>query len=352
MHAAFGPFAGFQADHWYFASCVIGNVAIAVAAAGYLGALVPGLSSGATLALATMALLWLIVFINLVSPRFVGQVEGLLLVAGLVPLVLVATAGWLAFDPTLFRADWNPGGKPILEVLPGSLVMVFWAFLGLESACVVAAVVDEPEKNVPRATVAGVLVAAAIYIVVSTVMMGLVPASELAVSNAPFALVATRMLGGGVGAFIAAAALLKALGTLAGWVLLTAQMSTAIAGRGNLPRAFARLRRGDIPAFGLVIAGLIGTVCVVLSISPTLGQQFGVLVEATTLFSLLTYIGACAAAMRGGTRYDNALALVGIAFCVVVIGYSAPTTLLATGAYVVLVLLVSIPLWLRRKQRP
>jgi arginine:agmatine antiporter len=332
VHAAFGPYVGFQASLWYWSSCLIGNVAIAAAAAGYLAALVPGLASSAALALVTVALLWAVMLLNLVSPRLVVQVDGLLLIAGLAPLLLLGTAGWALFDPELYRAEWNPAGAPLLEVVPGSLVLVFWAFTGLESACVAAAVVEQPEKNVPIATVAGVAIAAAVYISASTVIVGLVPAQQLAASSAPFALAAERALGPLVGPLIAAAALIKALGTLAGWVLLTAQVSQAAAERGLLPRALARLRNGDTPTLGLVAAAALGTIAAALSFAPTLGEQFGVLIEAATLFALLTYGAACLAALRSGGALDIALGAIGAAFCAVVIAGSSARVLLATGA--------------------
>jgi arginine:agmatine antiporter len=268
-----------------------------------------------------------------------------------VPLLLVGTAGWALFDPELYRAEWNPGGRPLLEVIPSSLVLVFWAFTGLESASVAVAVVEEPEKNIPIATVAGVSIAALVYITASTVIVGLVPSEQLAASSAPFALAAGLALGGIAAPLIAAAALLKALGTLAGWVLLTAQMGQAAAGRGLLPRALARVRNGDTPALGLVVAAGIGTVAVVLSVSPTLGEQFGLLIEASTLFALLTYAAACLAALRGSAA-DRALAGIGAAFCVAVIAGSSTRVLAATAVCAVGIALAWLPIALRRRASP
>src|SRR5688500_8266169 len=196
VFAAFGPFAGLQASLWYWASCLIGNVAIATAAAGYLAALFGIAPSVTTLAMIAIGLLWLVTFFNLVSPRFVGLIDAPLLVAGLIPLLLVVTFGWFSFDANQFGASWNVSGLPVYEALPNSLVLVFWAFTGLESASVAAAVVENPERNVPLATVAGVLIAALLYIAASTAIMGLAPAGELANSSAPFALVAAKMFGG------------------------------------------------------------------------------------------------------------------------------------------------------------
>jgi arginine:agmatine antiporter len=338
-----------QASLWYWASCLIGNVAIATAASGYLAALFGIAPSATALALIAVGLLWLVTVFNLVSPRFVGLIDAPLLVAGLIPILLVVTFGWFAFDATQFRESWNVSGMPYYEALPNSLVLVFWAFTGLESASVAAAVVENPERNVPLATVAGVLIAALLYIAASTVIMGLAPAGELANSSAPFALVAAKMFGGSVaGPLVAGAGMLKALGTLAGWVLMTAQVSRAAADHGLLPEVFARTRAGDTPVAGLIIAGVLGTAAIVLTISPTLGQQFGLLIEASTLFALLTYLGACAAALRYRLEGETTLAIVGAAFCIFVIGWSSVPVLAATGLCMVVFALCYLPA-MRRK---
>jgi arginine:agmatine antiporter len=284
----------------------------------------------------------------MVSPRFVGQFDGLLLVAGLIPLLLVITAGWSTFDGSQFRESWNVGGHPLYQALPNSLALVFWAFTGLESASVAAAVVDRPERNVAIATIAGVLIAAFIYIAASVVIFGVAPATDIAASNAPFALAAANILGPVAGPLVALCGGLKALGTLAGWVLMSAQVSRAAADHGLLPQAFARTRAGDTPVAGLMIAGLIGTAMILMTIQPTLGKQFGLLAEASTLFALLTYLGACAAALKYRVAGEQALAIIGGVFCLFVIGWSTVPVLVATllslGVFVLLY-------WPLRRQR-
>ena len=349
---AFGPFVGMQSSLWYWAACLIGNVAIAAAAAGYLAAFF-GVSPGAGgLAAITVGLLWLATFTNLVSPRFAGMVDGPLLLAGLIPLFLVVIFGWHFFDAAQFKASWNVSGEPIYKALPNSLVLVFWAFTGLESASVAAAVVDNPERNIPIATLAGVSIAALLYIAASAAIMGMAPAGELALSTAPFALVAAKMFGNIAGPLVAAAGMMKAFGTLVGWVLLSAQVSRAAADHGLLPQLFARTRAGDTPVAGLLIAGLLGTIAIVLTISPTLGKQFGLLSEASTLFALLTYLGACAAALKYRVAGEKVLAIVGAAFCIFVIVASSVPVLMATLICMALFVLCYWPLYRRKYLLP
>jgi len=349
---AFGPFWGSQSSLWYWAACLIGNVAIATAASSYLESFLGVTLSPALSAVFTVVLLWLVTVVNLVSPRFVGQVDGPLLVVGMVPLLLAVTVGWAAFDPAQFQASWNVSGEPLYKALPNSLALVFWAFTGLESASVAAAVVENPERNVPIATLAGVLIAAIIYIAASIVVFGLAPAAELANSNAPFALVAAKSLGHAAGPLVAICGGLKALGTLAGWVLMTAQVSRAAADHGLLPQIFARTRQGDTPVAGLIISGLLGTAAILLTIEPTLGKQFGVLAEASTLFALLTYLGACAAALKYRVRDEIGLAVIGAAFCVFVIAWSTAQVLVATLISMAVFVLLYLPLARRKYLLP
>jgi arginine:agmatine antiporter len=349
---AFGRFAGSQSSLWYWAACVIGNVAIATAASSYLANFF-GLDAGPVAgAVFTVALLWLVTVVNLVSPRFVGQFDGVLLVVGLVPLLLVVTLGWSSFDATQFRDSWNVTGQPLYQAVPNSLALVFWAFTGLESASVAAAVVDKPERNVPIATIAGVLIAAVLYIGASIVIFGLAPAADIAASGAPFALAAAKILGPTAGHLVALFGGLKALGTLAGWVLMTAQVSRAAADHGLLPQMFARTRAGDTPVAGLMVAGLLGTGAILLTIAPTLGKQFGYLSEASTLFALLTYLGACAAALRYRAAGDWPLALVGGAFCVFAIAWSTTPVLIAFAISLGVFVLLYFPLSRRRYLLP
>jgi len=345
---AFGPFAGMQVSLWYWTSCLIGNVAIAAAASGYLAAFLGLAPTPSQMAFITITLLWIATAVNMVSPRFAGLFNGPLLLAGLVPLLLIATFGWFMFDPSLFRANWNVSGLTDAAAVKQSLVLVFWAYLGLESASVCAAVVENPERNVALATVAGVLLAALIYMVVSAAMMGLAPASDLAHSSAPFALVAGKIFGPVAGPLVAGAGMLKALGTLAGWILLTAQTSRAAADHGLLPQLFARTRAGDTPVAGLATAGLVGSVCVILTISPTLGQQFGLLSEAATIFCLLMYLASCAAAIKYRLPGVYVLTVIGGAFCLCAIAWSSPATLKATAVCLVVLALFYLPA-MRRK---
>ena len=243
---AFGPFAGSQASLWYWASCLIGNVAIATAASGYLAAFF-GFDAGPALhrhhhhraAVAG-------------DRRQPGQSAvrgpGGRAAAGRRPGAAAADRhrGLVRCSTRRnSRASWNVSGMPVYQAVPNSLVLVFWAFTGLESASVAAAVVENPERNVPIATIAGVLIAA--LIIYSRQHRDHGPGTGQRSRQIHCAVRAggrARLFGPVAGPLVACCGMLKALGTLAGWVLMTAQVSRAAADHGLLPRVLrAHARR-------------------------------------------------------------------------------------------------------------
>lgn len=355
---ALGPFAGFQSTMLYWVCCWVGNIAIAVAAIGYLTSLVPAIAPPLYGAVATAALIWLMTLANILGPRLVCQFESAAIVIGLIPILLVGTAGWLYFDADIFAASWNVRGEPVMSVLPQSLVLVFWAFLGLESASVAAAVVENPRRNVAIATIGGVLLAGAVYIASCSVVMGLIPAAQLAKSGAPFADAVRVVLGPVGGATVALMALIKATATLAGWVMMTAQIGKAGADRGWFPAVLGRVDSAGIPVRSLLIMAAMMTGVVFATMAPTLGQQFGTLIEVSVLLSLLVYLFACTAVWRYeapdatlfARRRDRVLAIAAMAFCLCVIAWS-DARLLGWAAAVLLLTYPLYPLFLRGQRR-
>ena len=323
VQAGLGRFFGVQATVAYWASCWVGVVAVALAAAGYLGYLIPALAAAGPRLAATLAVIWLAVAASWLGPRMVGRVEGFTLVAGLAPVLLVAVVGWLWFDPAVFAHSWNPTGAGLLGATRSSALTAFWAFLGLECAAAAAGVVRDPARNVPRATLAGVAVAAALYIGACAVLMGLTPAADLARSSAPFADATRATVGVGGAGLIAVCAFLRAGGCTTGWVLVTSETSREAADQGAFP-AFFRSRPGErASAVNLATTGGLMSLVAVLTASPTLGSQFSELANVTVVLSLITYLLAGCSLLRLRSGVDAPRRRAGAATAVVAIACAA-----------------------------
>ena len=305
VRPSLGRDMGFLATTLYWISSWMGNNAIAVAAFGYLVILLPIPDSYWVRLLGQLALIWLMFGLNLRGPRPIARFQSYCVVLGLLPVAAVLVAGWGSFDPAVYRASWNVSGQSDAAVVFGSLAPVFWAFVGLETGAMVAGVVEDPDRNVPRATIGGILIAGTIYLVSSVLVMGIVPAAQLAQSSAPFAMVAGEMFGAWAIPLIAAAAALKATGTLGGWMLVTGESGARAAQRGFLPAIFGRLRRNGSAGWGLLIIATAMSAIAVLTLAPTVAGQFGTIIDMVVMLVVMAYIAAGLSLLVGSPEHPS-----------------------------------------------
>ncbi|MFD1556254.1 arginine/agmatine antiporter [Paraburkholderia silviterrae] len=292
---AFGPFAGYQVNMLYWLSAWVGNIAIVVVGVGYLSFFIPALKSPLALTLAGIAVLWLFVFVNILGPTVMTKVQSVTTLLALVPIVGVAIIGWFWFKPGLYMSAWNVSGHSTFTALQSTLNVTLWSFIGVETAAVSAAVVENPKKNVPIATIGGVLIAAVSYVLSTTAIMGIIPNHALQASASPFGDAVRIMLGESGGAIVALCAALGCLGSLGGWILVTAQTAKAAADDRLFSPIFGKVNSKGVPVAGLVIVGILMTIVQLTSISPNASKQFGVISSVSVIFTLVPYIYTCAA---------------------------------------------------------
>ena len=214
---AFGKSGNFMANYTYGVSLLIANVAIAISAVGYGTELFGATLSPVQIGLATIGVLWICTVANFGGARITGQLSSITVWGVIIPVVGLCIIGWFWFSPTLYANSWNPHHVPFFTAVGSSIAMTLWAFLGLESACANAEVVENPEKNVPIAVLGGTLGAAVIYIVSTNVIAGIVPNMDLANSTAPFGLAFAQMFTPEVGKVIMGLMVMSCCGSLLGW---------------------------------------------------------------------------------------------------------------------------------------
>jgi APA family basic amino acid/polyamine antiporter len=175
--------------------------------------------------------------------------------------------------------------------------LTLWAFLGLESASVASEKVINPERNIPRATLWGVAIAAVVYIVSSTVVLLLIPADQLAVSNAPFSDAIAMFWGNAAGHWIALFAAISALGALSGWILLQGELPFQMAQAGVFPKIFAKINAQGAPVVGLLVSGVLLSLVVLTNGGKSMVQIFTFLLLISTSATLVMYLFCALAAL-------------------------------------------------------
>lgn len=324
-----GRFFGFQVAIAFWTACLVGNVAVAVAATGYLAFFWPALKDPVAGTLCNLAIIWVATLAYVAGTRTASWLAAGALVVGLIPIVIAVAAGVVAFDPDLFAASWNPSGEPLKAAVPASLALIFWAYLGVESAAALSGRVRDPARNLGRASLAGVALATLVYVAATVAVFGVIPLDALAASTSPYADLAARVFGASLAGFVAVCAVAKTVGTVGGWVMMGGETARSAALSGYLPKGFAA---GDrTPLVNPLTGAAIMSIVTVLSGQPTLGGQFGMLVGVTSVLTLCIY-GVCSAALirlstgtAGHVLGAFGLVFAGAAVVAAAAGYVVPT---------------------------
>ncbi len=300
---AFGNFVGYQTNFVYSLANWIALVSMLTIIVGYLANIFPVFNNLVVSATTQIAIIWLFTWLNIRGARVVAIVQSCAFVLALIPLIFVSVFGWHWFDLKTFMAGWNVSHQSPIAAVNSSFNNIMWAFIGVESACVSAAVVKNPKRNIPLATILGVLIATILYISTCTVMMGIVPNSQLAASSAPFADTLTRIFHShSAGVIMSLIAIIDCSGAMAGWTLVTGQTAKAAAEDNLFPKLFAKTNRRGVPAVGLTVLAVVMSVVVILTISPTAQQQFNKIITMSVILYLIPYIYSAFAVMIIGVN--------------------------------------------------
>lgn len=295
----FGDFVGFQSAWTYWIGAWAGVAAISVSLVGYLGNLIPAVADNRLLGVAcAVGSIAVLTMVNVRGVATGGTLSLVLTILKIVPLLIIGTLGFIAFDVADLGA-FNTLDLPPISVIATVMALTLFSFIGVESATIPAGDVHEPEKTIPRATVIGTVLAAAVYLLSTTAVFGAVPNEELAASSAPFAVAAQAMFGDWAGPVVSLVAVISCLGAMNGLILLSGQVPMAAEFDGLAPRLFGNRNRFRAPWTGLIVSGLLAAGFTTLNFTEgDLVAVYAQLLLISTVTTMVPYAFSAAAEMK------------------------------------------------------
>jgi APA family basic amino acid/polyamine antiporter len=316
-----GEIPAFAAVWSYWVATWSANPVLAIGTVAYLKAAIPALEAVPSPVLA-LAMLWLCVGVNLLGVRSGGRVQMATTALKLAPMAAIVLLGlWVLLSAPASYVRHLPPTPITLPLTMSAATLTLFAMLGLECATIPGRRVRDPARTVPRATMVGVVVSAAIYIAVSIIPLLLLPQAALARSSAPFVDLMRPYLGAGAGRWLAAFVVISGLGALNGWTLVVGELTRTMAVSRVLPAALGRANRWGAPGMALASTGALASVLVAMNYSRSLVEAFTFLINVVTAANLPLYLLCSASlAMLGAKRGGWWLVLgsAGVAYCLFV----------------------------------
>ncbi len=339
MKRGVGEGAAFVGAWGYIVSVWAANAGITIAGISYLTRLLPWLErtpgAASTAALATI---WLFAWVNLRGLRSAGGMQSATTIIKLLPFVaVIGLAFWriaslgAAALPPISETSFSVSGAS------GAVGLTLFAMLGLESAAIPADVVEDPERNVPRATMVGTSLSAIVTLVATCSVALMLPLSVVSTSNAPVSDFIATAFGSAAGTLVALCAVISCLGCLNGWLLLSGELPASMARAGALPAWFALPNGHAAPSRGIVLGAIVSSALTLLAYTRVgvAAYNFATLIAtATNLVLYLLCVVAVARFMRDGRvpRSRSLVAATALAFAFVLWAfYSSGAESLAWG---------------------
>lgn len=293
--AGFGDFIGFLMAWGYWICVWVGNGAIVIGLLGALSYFFPVLDTNPLYQITIgLGFIWFFTWINSRGIKESGRVQVITTVLKLVPLLFVTIVGVFYFRLDNFPA-FNLTGENDFMTFPVVAVATLYAFLGIESACIPAENVKDPEVTVPRATMIGTIITTIVYILSTVVLFGILPNDLLQGSLKPYAEAAQFIAGDIGGNFVAIGVVISGMGVLNGWILISAQVPMATAKDGLFPGIFKVENKKGAPTIGLIIGSILTSLMLLLSFGGGLVDQFQFIAEISVFAALVPYLFTAAA---------------------------------------------------------
>ena len=293
LGATFGSFAGFIAGALMWISNVASSAGVAAAFAVQMANLVPWFAQPLP-RIGLLTILYLLLFaLNAFGVKLGARAITTLAVLKLTPLFSLVGIG-------LFFVDWTQvsfavGDLPSWTALGTGMVLVMFAYSGMETALVPSGEVRDPSRSVPRATMVAILLVVLLYMGLQIVSQGLL-GPVLAASGVPIADTAGVLWKTGRIVLLVTACISMA-GFLLGNLLGSSRLLFALGRDGYLPHAYGRVSAthrvpllalathavlawllalgGTFDALALISGGAICLVYALVSLAAWRGQRTG-----------------------------------------------------------------------------
>src|SRR5690348_11557309 len=299
VEVAFGRYVGFLAGMLYFLTALGAVAGVVNVLVNSIALVVPFLASPTMRIIVMLVVYGALVLINIRGVREGAGAVTVITVAKLLPLLLFICVGlFFIHGPNLGWSGW-----PSSKSLGDAVILLMFAFVGIEVALIPSGEVKNPARTVPRSAYLALVITTIIYLMIQFVAQGTLGADLGNHPDAPLAESAATFLGNLGRMVLLAGATVSAFGFVTSDILSSPRMVFAFGRDGALPKFFAHVHpRYRSPDVAIITYA---TIAFALSISGTF-EQLAILSNVAILLLYLLCCASCWILVQRDIRSDGA----------------------------------------------
>lgn len=298
VEVAFGGYVGFLAGALYCLTAIAAVAGVVNVFVNSVAGILP-LLGNPILRVVVMGLVYgTLVLINVRGVREGAGAVTVVTLAKLLPILLFLCVGiFFIHSGNVGWPTW-PGSKPLGD----SVILLIFAFVGIEVALIPSGEVKNPTRTVPRSIYLALTLTTTIYILIQLVAQGTLGSDLANYNNAPLAEAAAKFLGNFGRTTLLAGATISAFGFVTSDILSSPRMIFAFGRDGALPAWFAHVHpRYRTPDVAIIVYTLLAFA---LSVTGTF-EKLAVLSNVAVLLMYLLCCAACWFLVRRDVRTDG-----------------------------------------------
>lgn len=261
---------------------------MALAIANYLGFFVP--IDGIWLKFVSVILVLIFMMVHLRSVEGGSAFQKFITILKILPFVLIIAVGLFHMKSGLLLSSKSMiNGSTGFMALIAGISATTWSFDGMAAPAYMSGEVKEPEKNIPKGLIFTALIVLALYVSLTFVSSGMLTIKELASSDAPIALLASKIpvIGSFAGSFVAITAIIVIVGSLSSCIMFQPRIEYAMAKDGLFFKSFAKVHpKFETPYFSIIVQCM---VAIILIFATNLSDLLGYFTLVALLKNFLTF---------------------------------------------------------------
>ena len=258
----FGNYVGFNSAWGYWMSAILAQISFIALLFETIGNFVPAFGNGANLLSIVVAsvVIWALSLLVLRGVNQAVILNAIVVIAKAIPVIVVVIAIIVggAFKWDVFVDNFSGTGElSLLEQVKGTVYTTVWIFIGIEGAVVISGR-GKNTKISGQATIISFASLFILYVIISVLSMGVMPAKQLAeLPNPSLGGVLETVVGPWGATLVNIGVIISLGGALFSYTILCVDSAFGPAEHEAFPAILVRKNKNGAPTWSVIISGLI-----------------------------------------------------------------------------------------------
>lgn len=347
----FGDLIGFCSAWGYWLCTTIGIVGYVVIAFSAVGMFTDTpehiyFGEGNTLyaLIGSSLFVWLVHWLVSRGIKEAALVNLMATIAKIVPLVVFIVFSFVAFKLELFKLNFLDTSlqMPVWQQVRDVMLITLWVFTGIEGAVVLSSRAKK-RNDIGKATLLGVLLALAFYVMVTVLAYGINTRGEIAgMHNPSMATILGQLIGVPGTIVITLGLIISVSSSYLSWTLFATEIPYLAAKNGAFPKIFLKTNQNNVPISSLWLTSIVVQISLIAVCF--FNKNYTQLLLISSVMILLPYFLVSAFYLKESTRHKRkkhiVIASIATVYAVWLLYAAGLSLLLLSGIFYALGLLI------------